>query len=450
LKTRGIFAPPGWQPGCAGLRIVRRRLLLVAVALCSILTGAVFAGPVWSGAVFMLLPDWSASVEHDLPLDYEPLHKGGVDLATGLYIREDEDLVVRGTPPLVLRRTYLSRYRASREFGVGTTHNGEWYLIGDGERFQWAALILPDGARIRFERTSPGMSLLNAMYEHHGSPTRFKGARLGWTGVNWAMRLPNGTLHTFRACGADGSSVCSLSETRDWDGHVTEYRRDPSGRLLSIATGGRWIAFDYDDRGRITRAHASTGEEVWYDYDPRGRLIRVRSADRAVRRYNYTDRDEMSAIVDPGILIENTYDENGRVIRQVDRFPADPEPLVWDFVYTIRDGAVISTESRRSDGGWRRFTFDPHGYFVAQEWRWRGAPEGAFSYTRDPVSKAITGVTIECLDRTGRLARHSSLVRSGQLSRIEADMVLTYCRPFEPVRRAPAQPTANVTPLEGE
>lgn len=429
---------------------MRRRLLLVAVALCSVLTGAVFAGPVWSGAVFMLLPDWSQSVEHDLPAIYEPLHKGGVDLATGLYIREDEDLVVRGTPPLVLRRTYLSRYRASREFGVGTTHNGEWYLIGDGERFQWAALILPDGARIRFERTSPGTSLANAMFEHRSSPTRFRGARLGWTGLNWALRLPNGTLHTFRACGADRTSVCSLTETRDWDGHVTEYRRDPSGRLLTIAAGGRWIAFDYDDRGRITRAHASTNEEVWYDYDPAGRLVRVRSADGAVRRYGYTDRDEMSAIVDPGILIENTYDADGRVIRQLDRFPGDAGPLIWDFAYTVRNGAVVATESRRSDGGWRRFTFDPQGYFIAQEWRWRDLAETALRYARDPVSKAITDVTVECLDRTGRLARHSSLVRPGELDRIEADLILTHCRPFEPVRRPSIQAPASKITTDGE
>lgn len=428
-----------------------RRFLVIIAGVCCCLTGVVFAGPVWSGAVFMLLADWPAPVEHDLPLGYQPLHKGGVDLATGLYIREDEDLVVRGTPPLVLRRTYLSRYHASREFGVGTTHNGEWYLIGDSERFQWASLILPDGARIRFERTSPGTSLLNAMFEHRSTPTPFEGARLGWTGLNWAMRLSNGTLHTFRACGPDNTSVCSLTETRDWDGHVTEYRRDASGRLLKIAAGDRSIAFEYDDRGRITRAYASTGQEVWYDYDARGRLVRVKGADAAVRRYSYTDRDEMATIVDPDIHIENRYDEASRVIRQVDRFPGDSEPLLWDFVYKTRGNTVLSTESTRSDGGWRRFTFDPQGYFVAQESRWRGAPDAAFTYTRDPVSRTIVGVTVECVDRTGHMARHSSIVRPGELNRVEADLVLTHCRPFHPVRRAPAQQgLANTPPTGGE
>jgi YD repeat-containing protein len=189
---------------------------------------------------------------------------------------------------------------------------------------------------------------------------------------------------------------------------------------------------------------------VWYDDDARGRLVRVRGSDGAVRRYTYTDRDEMASIVDPDILIENTYDEAGRVIRQVDRFPEDNVPLVWEFDYETQGDTVRSTESTRSDGGWRRFTFDDQGYFMAQESRWRGVPDVAFTYTRDPVSKTITGVTVECVDRTGRRARHSAIVRPGELTRIEDDLVLTHCRAFTPVRR-PAQPqNSNLPPIQGE
>jgi hypothetical protein len=59
-----------------------------------------------------------------------------------------------GDLPIVLERTYRSEDQVSRAFGVGATHNGEWYLRGDGERFQWAELILDDGGRVRYERTS--------------------------------------------------------------------------------------------------------------------------------------------------------------------------------------------------------------------------------------------------------------------------------------------------------
>ena len=109
-------------------------------------------------------------------------HKGSVDLGTGLYIRENEDLVVAGSPALILRRTYLSGYRVSTQFGIGTTHTGEQYLHGDGHRFQWASLILASGTSVNFRRVSRGTSFYNAMYEHRETSSEWEGARLGWAG----------------------------------------------------------------------------------------------------------------------------------------------------------------------------------------------------------------------------------------------------------------------------
>ena len=143
-----------------------QKILLAAVACVGVLTAVVFAGPIASGSILLLLPSRGGPAAQDLPDSYIPRHKGHIDLSTGLYIRENEDLIVRGTPPLVLRRTYISRFRESKQFGVGAMHNGEWYVIGDGTRFQWAALVRPGQSRIAFERTSPGASLLNAMFEH--------------------------------------------------------------------------------------------------------------------------------------------------------------------------------------------------------------------------------------------------------------------------------------------
>jgi hypothetical protein len=143
--------------------LILRKILLATLICFVTLAAAVFAGPVSSGAVFFLLSFYGVAEPHELPEDYEPLHRGGIDLPTGLYVRQNEDLVVRGTPTLILRRTYLSGYQVQREFGIGTTHNGEWYLHGDGQRFQWASLILPNGSRINFSRISPGNSFLNAI-----------------------------------------------------------------------------------------------------------------------------------------------------------------------------------------------------------------------------------------------------------------------------------------------
>ena len=205
---------------------MRKGILLGLIGLALV---AIFGGPLVSGALFLLLPVPASAEAIELPSNYEPLHAGGIDLPTGLYTRENEDLVVPGAPALILRRTYLSRYRVSKQFGIGATHPGEDYLVGDGERFQWAAVILASGASIKFRRVSSGTSIRNAMFVHEETPTEWLGARLGWTGLNWALRKRDGSLSIYAACGP--TSTCSIMLSRDAAGQTVHYLRDSAGRL---------------------------------------------------------------------------------------------------------------------------------------------------------------------------------------------------------------------------
>ncbi|MGH9201628.1 MAG: DUF6531 domain-containing protein, partial [Vicinamibacterales bacterium] len=405
-----------------------RRFVRFTLVCCVTVMAIVFGGPILSGALFLLLPTGTSAVPHDLPESYEPLHKGYIDLSTGLYVREDEDLVLGGTPPLVLRRTYLSGYRKGREFGIGTTHDGESFLVGDSARFQWASLIRANGSGIRFDRISFGTSFVNAMYEHRVSSTEFRGARLGWTGLGWAMRFPDGSLSLFEACGPNTPRGCALVKTRDSDGHVIHFRRDASRRLLWMASSDRWIAFDYDDVDRITRAYDSAGREVQYAYDERGRLSRVSTFDGKTRQYTYTDRDEMHTIADPDISLENTYDAAGRCIRQVNRFPGETEPYTFRFDYRGEGRAIVQTDVTRSDGTWKTFTYDPTHHVISKSWGRSGLEADlVISYERDPATSMVTGMTVTCPDRTGRPLSHSSYVRLGDEERIKADLIQTHC-----------------------
>jgi len=404
------------------------RKVLVAVLACAIVMTAVpFAGPVTSGAVLLLFPGHAPKTSHDLPDPYQPLHKGHVDLSVGLYIRENEDLVVRGTPPLILRRVYISSFRESKQFGIGAMHNGEWYLVGDGTKFQWAELIRPGESRIRFQRTSPGASVLNAMYQHRDTAGEWAGTRLGWTGANWAMRKPDGSLLIFQPCGPNAYKVCSIVRERDADGHVIYYRRDANGRLLKIeAEDARWIAFDYDGQERIVRAYDSAKREVRYEYDARGRLSRVTAGADRLHRYTYTDRDEIATMIEPGTDIDNTYDANGRCVRQVNRYP-EREPYIFDFTYVTKGSAVVQSESARSDGTWERYTFDESSYTTSETWAGSDTRPAVFTYERDPKTHRVTALTLTCPDRRGIPLRHTSIVRPGHEEWIKWDLTQTYC-----------------------
>jgi len=395
--------------------------VFVAVALIM-----VFAGPVASGAILLLFHPDRPRIAHDLPASYTPLHKGHVDLATGLYIREDEDIVVRGTPALILRRTYLSNYRQPKEFGIGTTHNGEWYLVGDGERFSWAALIFADGSRVRFDRTSVGSSYMNALYENSEATGVWTGALLGWTGLSWTVRRHDGSTDRFRPCGV--GSECSLMQSRDADGHTIDYQRNPQGRLVKMqASADRWIAFEYDTADRIVRAYSSQHDEVRYDYDARGRLTQATSHDGATRRYGYTSEDQMASIDDPAIGITNTFDGNGRCVHQLNRFPGKEETLSFRFDYVVQAGRVVETTSTQSDGTWSRYQFDERRQATSEAWGSEGVTPTTIAYARDSAIGTDTVLTVTCPDRRGLPLTHKSLARPGTMDWVKQDLLETYC-----------------------
>jgi YD repeat-containing protein len=407
---------------------VRALRIVLFVIICVIGTTllTLFTGPLTSGALFLLGPVRGSAVAEEIPADYRPLHKGYVDLGTGLYIRENEDLVVPGKPALVLRRTYLSQYHVSRQFGVGATHNGEEFVIGDVQRFQWVAVVLATGASVRFKRISSGTSYDNALYVHDETPTDWRGSRLGWAGLKWVLRKEDGLLITYRGCGRNGDNNCSILASHYPDGYAIHYRRDAAGRLLKMDDGGtRWIQFEYDPSNRISRAHDSTGREVRYKYDDRGRMAQATASDGAVRRYTYTDLDELATIEEPGASIENTY-ENGRCVRQVNRYP-DAEPYTFTFTYDVEHDAIVRTRTKQSDGTWTDYTWGPDRYATREL---HGSPDydpAVFTYERDPVTKAVTGLTLTCPDRQGKPLRHSSFVAPGREEWLKWDLMQTHC-----------------------
>ena len=416
-----------------------RRLIVAGLITAATIATVRWAGPMSSGALDLLRPVSAEAQHREFPDSYQPRHKGHVDLGTGLYIRDDEDLIVRGVPALVFQRTYRSRDRDVRELGIGTTHSGELYLIGDPASFQWAELILADGGRIRFERTSPGTSYLNAMFTHRSPSATWDGAQLGWVGSEWVLRNNDGTRMRFLACGG-GLPVraCSIVQEIDSDGHVIDYRRDATGRLLRIQAGERWIALDYDDRGRISRASENAKRWVRYEYDEPGRLARVTSSDGREHRYEYSALDEMALISDPGKIIENIY-QDGRVVKQVNRSPGDDEPYVFNFAWTVTDRRVIEVESSESDGTSERYAFNAARYPVTESHGMIGMQPLTFEYTRDPITNVVTFMIVTCPGRTGAMLRHSSHVKAGYEDWIKWDMFRTHCASSPEDWRLPAK-----------
>jgi YD repeat-containing protein len=193
------------------------------------------------------------------------------------------------------------------------------------------------------------------------------------------------------------------------------------------ASRDRWISFEYDASDRIVHAYSSDKHFVDYEYDGRGRLTRVSSDQGLVRRYGYTDQDQMASIDDPDILITNAYDQDGHCIGQLNRFPGKAETLSFRFDYRLQDDRVVETTSTESDGTWSRYGFNEQRQTTSEAWGGEGLIPTTIAYERDAETGAETALTVTCPDRRGQPLSHRSLVRPGTAEWIKRDLLETHC-----------------------
>ncbi|MGH8546891.1 MAG: DUF6531 domain-containing protein, partial [Gammaproteobacteria bacterium] len=120
-----------------------------------------------------------------------------VNLATGLFILRKTDLYVPDDiMPISFTRTYRPRDTMSRAFGIGTSHSYDMFVAGDLNPSTFVDLILPDGERVHYDRTSPGTGLPGAVFENTTSPTRFYKSVLSYNS-GFKLALKDGTEYSF-------------------------------------------------------------------------------------------------------------------------------------------------------------------------------------------------------------------------------------------------------------
>ncbi len=405
------------------VRIVRFGLFAL---MCVLGTAALrlFAGPLGSGALFLLLPPRGSGSPTPLHLITSPCIRATSTSrldCTSARTKTSSSLALQRSS-FVARISPVTGSHGNSESARRTMAKRLWSVTVRGS----SGLQSADGTELNFKRVSRGTSYHDAMYVEEDSATDWRGSKLGWVGFEWALRKPDGILTTYRSCGSHGDYYCGILRTSYPDGHSLHYRRDAGGRLLKMDDGGsRWIAFEYDRSNRISRASDSTGREARYEYDARGRLAKVTAAGGVERRYTYTDMDELATIEEPGTSIENRY-ANGRCVRQVNRYP-NSEPYTFEFKYDIDNETVARTRVDRSDGTWTEYTWEPDRYASAQIEGADGYQPATFTFQRDTTATMVSAMTLTCPGRNGSLLRHSSLVPPGREDRIKSDLLQTYC-----------------------
>jgi RHS repeat-associated protein len=347
-----------------------------------------------------------------------------VNLATGLFVEESTDLVVPDVLPLAVTRTYRSRDLEVRQFGYGTTHP-YGMLLWSALQYQEADLVLPDGGRVHYVRTSLGTGWSDAVFTHQESattsatPTEFYKSTIKWNGNGWDLVLKNGTVYVF-------GENAPLQAIRDRLGNTIKITRDNGqrGNITQVTSpNGRWLAFSYDGSGRITQARDNIGRTVAYTYDTQGNLATVTLPGNYVTSYTYDSSHRMLTIKTPNLqgtpyyLVTNEYETAaGAATLGWVKKQTFADAGVYQFTYTVVNGKSTQTDVTNPRGYVRRVTMNSDGY-VLSDTRALGQPEQQVtSSSRLAGSNFVTShtnvngdQTTSTFDALGNLATYTVL-----------------------------------------
>lgn len=312
-----------------------------------------------------------AVLQHGGPTGGDP-----VLISTGIYYREYNDLFIQDTIPISFARTQRNMDPRSRSFGVGGSTSYDMFIIGDVNKFSWVALVLADGAQVKYARISPGTGYSDGVFEDRDDASEFFGSRISWNGHGgWTVKLRDGTEYTVQGCGATSKpGQCAVTEIKNAHGDHLTIQRDRDGNILHITSPhGHFIDIKSDAAGRIIHAQDDSRHWVEYSYDPKGCLVRSVNWRRDLQQFHYDSRLNMIWVHEKGprgrdglgpydFTISNRYGPDDRFASQLisngDRYSA--------IYHTDAQGRIRQTDVR-DNHSLARWFFDESGYEYREE-----------------------------------------------------------------------------------
>jgi len=316
-------------------------------------------------------------------------------VATGIYSRAYTDFSINDSIPIQFVRTYRNMDSLSRSFGIGTSTSYDMFIIGDTNKFSWVALVLADGSRIQYARTSPGIGYTDGIFEAQTTPDEFLDSKIYWNGKGaWTVKLTDGLEYTVQGCNAGSKpGQCAVTEIKNAIGERLVVERDRDGVIKRIVSPhGHTLELTTDAAGRVTRA--AFGEH-WmnYSYNENGHLSSTLNSKGARQQFTYDAAGNMLSIRENGYIATNRYDESNRFSWQR---VSDGETFTARY-RTNAKGKIVETDVRGPDG-LVQYHFDGSGREVSEEFR-PGTPwNWQLDYARDSQTNVLQSLLLTCGD----------------------------------------------------
>ena len=235
-----------------------------------------------------------------------------VNLSTGNFIYDHEDMQAGGEIPLSFHRYYNSKDTGTGTMGSCFLHNYEMEVQKQPD--QKAAVRMHDGQFYYFAETDTGYVAENA-----------------------AMGLLERTEDGYKLTCHPGMDA------------VYFYENGKAARQEN--TNKRGITFIHDERGRLAKAETDTGSFLEYAYDSEGMLMEV--TDHAGRKVKLEyDGGMLKTVTTPsGAVYTYSYGDNGRITETVNARNVTAVRNRYDSLFRV-------THQEFPDGGTMDFEYD--------------------------------------------------------------------------------------------
>ena len=338
-----------------------------------------------------------------------------VDLQTGIFFHQWNDLAIRDVVPLALTRAYNSADTASHLFGIGSGSNVSMHLYTNNG-YVTPQLVLPCGEGVAFNLISgpspPSGELYGNVWAHNGSNTAFYGATLEFLTApteRWLLTMKDGTQYGFQ-----NEVPNQLLWMKDRFGNQVQLVYNGGLVEQMISPSGRSITLNYGSGNRVSSIVDNTGRTVSYAYTAAGALTTVTYPDKTTEQYGYTSTNQMQTMQDRrgNVWVTNQYDTQGRVATQT-----LADGTAYQFGYTLNgSGTVTATTVTDPNGNQEYLTFDPaSGYPLTDTHAYGTALAQTTTYIReasglvDSLTDALGRTTSYAYDGWGNVTRLTRL-----------------------------------------
>ena len=250
-----------------------------------------------------------------------------VNLSTGNFVYDHEDIKIGGEIPLSFHRYYNSRDRVRGSMGRCFVHNYESRLEENADKGK-ITVFMGDGQKKTFRKNEDGTcrSLYSAteVLTKEGDShilTKLTGERTAYNEAGKMIRQQN----------------------RYGRGITFSYHEN--GKLEKAETdSGAFLAYAYDETGQLALVTDHTGRSVELSYE-KGKLAAVKDPLGNTYAYHYGKNGRIEETVNPRgyTTVKNTYDEKRRIIHQ-----AFPDGGHMEYAYDDSKRQVILTERNGS------------------------------------------------------------------------------------------------------